>query len=915
MKLNPFFNTQYKNWVHLESCINSLSTANERGEVFEQFVYLFLDLHRDYYQIKELYRFSDLPEAHRKRLSLENTDYGVDGVWMLTDGTYAAYQAKYRESRESATVRELATFWAEAERADHKYVIANAIDLPRQADKHGYSILVDTFEALSEDFFNNIYLVYQGQKPVKRSQYKPLEHQERMIGNILKGLEREDRGKLIAACGAGKTLVALWATEAMGSKNVIFLAPSLALIKQTLEAWSEQAQHKFSYLCVCSDKSVVSDVDPDNGDYDISEVDFPVTTDPQAVRRFMDMGSEYKYIFTTYNSAFVVSEALKGENFSFDLGIFDEAHRTAGNKETEMFSVALNDQGIKIEKRLFMTATERLVSPRIKNKAKEAQRIVFSMDDKKVYGSLLDRYSFGEAIKDNVISDYRIVLTAINKEEVLSLIQNNTLLTERGASTEQFVTAENIFKQIVLVKAMREFSLRKTISFHSSIKRARSFVSGHSAETFGLEDLMIKLWSELEGKKRYYASIDGGMPAGLRKKKLKEFEDSDFAVISNAKCLTEGVDVPIIDSIYFVDPKTSLIDIVQACGRALRKKGKSGGVAHFIVPVLLYPTDADLSQIDDGRFETLLNLVQALRDQDERLADVIDRINMHLVTKGQSGGTGELPLSLSIPQQFNLDAFSKEVVLRILGANSEPTNREEDEDFKVRRSSFRKLMKPIGDYRYETMFRELAIPTVGMFTNEDSIMKAADIRFQANNVSHSERLKLIEKVDGGYRLTETGKKLKLMAIDDQEVMRLAMLAYNCGDDGADLYPYRVLMEVLLSTNSLSYIEFLFGVYPLQNSSPSSIAEAIGVVNGIREKYPEIQAATRENKRRILDDLNASYGTNFSVAETWGSTTANNKFIYFRQHLSVFEGILAHEGAIVVVESAKSELIDILESSK
>ncbi|HMR18504.1 MAG TPA: DEAD/DEAH box helicase family protein, partial [Sphingobacterium sp.] len=297
IKLDNFFNTEYENWTQLEAGINALATAQERGEIFEQFVYLYLFLHQDYYQIKELYRFRDTSESLRVKLSLENTDYGIDGIWILEDGTCAAYQAKFRESRQSATVRELATFWAEAQKADHKYVIANAVDLPKQANKHGYSILVDTFESLERDFFKDIHLLYKGQAPAKKEQYKPLAHQQRMISKVLEGFQKNDRGKLIAACGAGKTLVALWSTEASGSKKVVFLAPSLALIKQTLEAWSRHAQHKFAYLCVCSDQTVVSELEPDSGDYDTSEVDFPVTTDPQVVRNFLGLQNEYKYIF------------------------------------------------------------------------------------------------------------------------------------------------------------------------------------------------------------------------------------------------------------------------------------------------------------------------------------------------------------------------------------------------------------------------------------------------------------------------------------------------------------------------------------------------------------------------------------------------------------------------------------------
>ena len=916
IKLNKFFSQSFKSWVEVEEKIRHLPTAHERGEIFEQFVYLYLHLNKDYYQIKELYRLADLPDKYRKSLALENTDYGVDGVWVLEDGTFSAYQAKFRESRQSATVRELATFWAEASKANHKYIIANSVDLPKQADKHGYSILVDTLESLDELFFKQIIEIYSGQKVTPKQKFSPLKHQERMIGNIISGFEKDDRGKLIAACGAGKTLVALWSTEAMGAKNVLFLAPSLALIKQTLEAWVRHTNHKFSYLCVCSDKTVVSEVNPDSGDYEISEVDFPVTTDPEIVKTFLNSQSEHKYVFVTYNSAFVVSEALKGGSFGFDLGIFDEAHRTAGQKDTDMFAVALYDKGIKINKRLFMTATERLISPRIKRKAKKANRTIFSMDDKKVYGPQFDRYSFGEAIKDNVISDYKIILTAVNKKEVHNLIQDNALLLESGESTDNLVTAENIFKQIVLAKAMNKFKLNKAITFHSSIKRAKAFVQGYDSESANLNGLMVKVKPELESQKTYFDFVDGSMPAGVRKLKLKEFENSDFAIVSNAKCLTEGVDVPIIDSVYFVDPKTSLVDIVQACGRALRKGKDGSDVAHFIVPILLHPSDKDITKIEEGRFETLFNLVQALRDQDERLADVIDKLNLHKAKSSSksSSGTSDFPLTLDLPTEFNLEAFSNEVELRILEANADPTVLENQEEYKVRKSSHAKIVKPLGDYGVESIFSNLASPTVDKFKDQDHLLSSIDIRFHNNNISHTERLGLIEKKDDGYVLTSLGKRYYRKEIDNEEVMKLALLKYNCGKDN-ELYPYRALLEILTNVNSLSHLEFLFAVYTLQDSTPESIDNAVHSILIIREKYPEIEKINKANQKVVLEDLNKFFGTNFTLAEAWGSTTVNNKFIYFRQHLSLFEGISTWKKELIITEESKSEIIDILDSSK
>ncbi|MDD4873295.1 MAG: DEAD/DEAH box helicase family protein, partial [Kiritimatiellae bacterium] len=905
MKLHNIFAVQYSNWTELENAINALETAQEKGDVFEQFVYLYLDLNRDYYQIDELYRLNDLPQKYRKNLQLEDTDYGVDGVWKLRDGTFAAYQAKFRESRQSATVRELATFWAEAAQADHKYVVANSVDLPKQANKHSYSILVDTFESLDESFFQNILLIYNDQQP-KQKQFAPLKHQERMIGNILVGFEKHDRGKLIAACGSGKTLVALWATEAMGAKTVIFLAPSLALIKQTLESWSRHSKHKFLYLCVCSDKTVVTDVNADYGDYDLSEIDFPVTTDPAVISGFVQNSAEYKYIFTTYNSASVVAEALRAMSVSFDVGVFDEAHRTAGQKDSAMFSVGLTDEGIKISKRLFMTATERLVRPWIIEKAMLADRVVFSMDNEEIYGPTFDRYTFGEAISDDVISDYKIVLTAISHQEVLSMVENNDLLVTDRNSTEVLLNADNIFKQIVLTKAMREFGLNKAITFHTSIKRARSFVEGSGEQSLNLEDLMIRLWPELAARGMYFDWVDGHMPTGLRKKKLKEFEQTEFSVMSNSRCLTEGVDVPLIDSVYFVDPKTSLIDIVQACGRALRKVkgGKGPACAYFVVPIILFPQDIDINDIEETRFETLFKVVQALREQDERLADWIDGINLQIVKGDSPGGTGEGPIVIDIPKQFNLQDFSQNINLRIIEANGNLIEDAQREALQIRRSSYRKLVKPIGDMSIDAMVTKLIQPALEKFEQSESV-SSQNLKINHNNISHTIRLGLIEKDNQGlYHPTSLGKEYIAGSVDFEEVMKLSMLRYDCGEDGP-LFPYRVILEALVSVGKINFIEFLYGVYTLEDSTSSSVTSAIRIISDIRSKYPNILRTAVANRATILGELNRQYDADFALAEVWGSTTINNKFIYFRNHLELFDGVTCVNKELVLLEDHSS----------
>ena len=919
MSFHHLLQNSYDSWSELELEIEALVSAQEKGEVFEEFVYAYLLLNKDYYQIESLFRSKDIPVHIRETLKLESTDYGVDGVFVLEDGTVAAYQAKFRTSRGTATVRELSTFWSEASRADHKYIIANATELPKQAGKHSYSILADKFDELGHDFFQSLHELTNRKIVTSPPLATPDAHQRRMIDKTITGFESADRGKLIAACGVGKTLTSLWIVEGMDVSTVLILVPSLALIKQTLESWSKQKKEPFSYLCVCSDQSVIDAKEMDYGEYELSEIDFPVTTDRSVISKFLNLDApRRKYVFSTYNSAQAIAEAVPND-FQFDLTIFDEAHRTAGQKDSNMYSIALYDDGIASKKRLFMTATERLVQPWIISKAAEAERTIYSMDDEGVYGREFDKYTFGEAIQDGVISDYKIILTAVTAQEVEGLIRDNSLIIAEGDESERHLTAQNIYKQSVLHKAMQRFDIRKTITFHSSVKRAKSFINGSSTEAYSLKDLYSIIWPEVvQQRSLYFDWVDGSMPTGLRKQKLKDFENSDIGILSNAKCLTEGVDVPIIDSIYFVDPKTSLVDIVQACGRALRKSRgtESQKTAYFIVPIIITEQDSDGDFIlDTGKFETLFNLVQALRNQDERMADWIDKINMGHVRGdgGESGGDGD-PLVIDFPQEFDLSKFSNQIQVRIFEGVKGPQDPETALAFKQRKSSYRKVFKALGDYAFTSYMDNLVYPTLQKFRNHNDALDPLLLKIVNNNVSHTQRLGLIEKnPQGKFILTDKGMALYNKQITGEEVFRDAMLNYDCSKDQQSLFPYLAALKILARVGSLNKVEFLYGIYSLQDSSDDSIEDSISRITRIRESYKNIQRVNDANKTLVLKELNDMFSENFSEADLWASTTATNKFIYFKNHLSLFDGIESTKSDITLLDSYKQDIADLVES--
>ena len=639
MNYSSVLKVKYNNWSELEKKIEELPTTTLRGDVFEQFVFAYFKVRGDLYQIKEIYRSKDIPIEIREKYRIEAKDSGVDGIIILNDDKCCAYQVKFRTGRSIPSYAELSKFWVEAKHADYHYTIANCYYVTKLANKNEkhLSILVEELDKLNADFFKNLY-EFVTDKRIERIIAKPEKFQEKMIMDCVNGLNVSRRGKLLAACGTGKTLTSLWISQGINAKSILFLAPSLALIKQTLESWASNSENTFSYICVCSDKTVSENID--EGDIEISDFTYPVSTNSQEIVDFLSKSNRgQSVVFATYQSLKVISESLNVlPNYSFDLTIFDEAHRTAGSKTSQLFSLALHDEFVKSKKRLFMTATERLIEAWILKKAAEYERVVFSMDDESVYGKVLHQFNFGDAIKQGVISDYRIVVAGIKESEARELVsKNNWIVSKDSDVTERFSSSQNIFRQILLLKSMQEFPIRKVITFHSTVKSAKEFIEGFNSTEIDIKAIFKTLWPELDKNEVYFDHINGEMSSGLRKEKLDLFSSKQYGVISNARCLTEGVDVPAIDSVYFVNPKSSLIDIIQACGRALRiprsEVGKTKKIAYFIIPLII-PEGDQSEVINKLDFEMLYSIIQSLRDQDKRLEEWVDELNL-AATKGR----------------------------------------------------------------------------------------------------------------------------------------------------------------------------------------------------------------------------------------------------------------------------------------
>ena len=901
----PILKKKYKSWKELERQIELLETTVERGNAFEQFTYAYFIIKSQQYQVKEIYQSKDSPDKYLKEFKIahgRNSDCGIDGLYVRSDNRVVAYQCKFRTGRQKPSYEELTKFWSDSRYCDFSCTVANSFAVSDLSDKYeqNLKVLAPDFDSLDEAFFEELFILTNSQEEnVKQTKtfYEPFDYQKKIIRDVVEGFSIEDRGKVIAACGTGKTLTSLWIVEKMHSQSVLFLAPSITLVKQTLESWASQSREPFSYICVCSDNTVNREVE-DESDINVSSLGVPVTTDENEIANFLNAEpSAKKFIFCTYQSADKICNAQQISGTTFDLIICDEAHRTVGTQSN--FSLALEDRYIRSKKRLFMTATERMVRPMLLRKLQNNGQVVFSMDDENVYGPLFSKYNFGDAIKDKTISDYKIIVAGVKEKEVYNYILNNTQLQLTDMNEEQrVVSAEALYSKLLLSKTIKEFPIHKIISFHSSIARSKKFVSQEQSDIPILN--VIKQFNENIDQNQFYTSnISCEVPASERAKILTTFKESEYGLISNAKCLTEGVDVPIIDSVYFVDQKKSLVDIVQACGRALRTKKGTSKTAYFIIPILFPESQVATDVLYSEQFDAVYNIIQALRDQDNRLEDWINKLNRKYVTGGVASDDTEEDSPIIIDAEgIDLDLFSEELMVKIATVNATASS-QQMYGAGARTAGQTRLLKPIADMTLETLTQNLAIPTLDIYKeNKKSVLDRDIIYFNHNNISHTYKLGLIQKEGRSqYRLTPLGEEYINGKYEINSLVKRQLLRYACTveDNRIErvLFPYRAFLEILKrlpGIKKVSFIEFAFCIYTMRDSKPTSIIKATEGIQYIRANYPNIAIVNPSNRASILDELNEYFHSSLSEGDVWGAraTTVKNQYMYFRNHLSLFD---------------------------
>ena len=473
---------------------------------------------------------------------------------------------------------------------------------------------------------------------IQREPFSLRPHQQAAFDDVTGGFEAQDRGKLIMACGTGKTFTALRIAEAVAGVGgrALYLVPSISLFQQSMREWAEQRAIPHRYIGICSDRRAGHT----DEDASFQELEIPVTTETSAISQALRDAppDALTVVFCTYHSLGLVEQAQDEGAPPFDIVLCDEAHRTTGierpGDSTSPFVLVHDAQRIRAAKRLYMTATPRLYTEGARAKAAIHDIDVFSMDDPATYGPELHRLPFSRAVEQDLLSDYKVVVLAMSEQHVDAALQAH--LTSSGGE----INLTDAAKIVGCWRALQNpenkpagpiSSLRRAIAFTNTIKASERLV----AHWDGIVTHAVEKLRETEQPAAFRCEtrhVDGQHHALERKARiewLKGQAEGTCRILSNARCLSEGIDVPALDAVLFMSPRNSQVDIVQAVGRAMRKA--PGKVYGYIVLPVAVPAGVDpaAALADNERFAVVWSVLRALRSHDDRFDAEINQIDLN----------------------------------------------------------------------------------------------------------------------------------------------------------------------------------------------------------------------------------------------------------------------------------------------
>lgn len=648
----------------LETFRRSAASEREKGNYFERLVKAYLliepyyaDLYGSRVWLWEEWR----AEAAKRGLGNVGADAGIDLVAETATGDLHAMQAKFYDEDAVLKLDDFATFFTASSKKHfaHRLIFLTAT----KSSGHLRNAVQDQQPPVSlitlHDLENSQidWSRYQPQvAPVLKPKKTLRPHQQNAVEAVLSGLAKADRGKLIMACGTGKTFTSLKLAEQMAGagKRVLFLVPSLSLLSQSLTEWTQESATPLHSFAVCSDSDVGKKRKAADDDFQMlsHELQYPATTDAKRLAAEMAKRHDAQHmsvVFSTYHSIDVISDAQQHGLAGFDLIVCDEAHRTTGatfEGEEESHFVKVHDASfIRAAKRLYMTATPRIFGDSAQATAAREGAELYGMNNREWYGDDLYVITFSEAVKRGLLVDYKVIVLSVEETHVNRRLQN--LLKDENNQLK----VDDAAKIVGCWKALAKQGLAESLTGDESpMQRAVAFCQvievqkGAKTHKVSSKNIASMFKAVVEEYQRTAEDedmatlaceaehVDGGMNAGEKEAKLSWLKAEPPAetcrILSNVRCLSEGVDVPALDAVLFLTPRNSQVDVVQSVGRVMRNApGKKRGyvVLPVVIPAGMEPHKA---LADNKTYKVVWQVLQALRSHDDRFDAMVNKMEL-----------------------------------------------------------------------------------------------------------------------------------------------------------------------------------------------------------------------------------------------------------------------------------------------
>lgn len=669
----------YVNSLSLDNLLNNLTKASsgterDKGTRFETLIRDWLTKEPTYRDLfSKVLTYKEWSLRHPE-LVTSSRDIGIDLVGVnADDGLFTAIQCKFYDKEATVPKSGVDSFIASSSKSffTRRFLVATnekwTDNVKEELQQQTPPVTLITRETLANSTID--WSAYQKGELKEVAKRTPREYQKEAINKVINGFKSADRGKLIMACGTGKTYTSLKIAEKQAGKGklVLFLVPSLSLLSQTLTDWKQQCQFPIKAFAVCSDSSTGKANLEDLESLTVgSELAYPATTNAasliEQVKKALDDKTAMTVIFSTYQSIDVIHQAQNQSDSpvrDFDLIVCDEAHRTAGGHFTDekeaVFTRVHSNDYVKAKKRLYMTATPKIYGSNAKKQNEEGDIVLYSMDDKDVYGETFHSINFTQAVRLGSLVDYKVIVLTVNE----SMIGDKNDPKDLAVGASGGLSISNAAKVIGCWRALSKRDLQGEISLGDDLqpmKRAVGFAQviepsekydkvSSKQFTQEFQNTIERFKDKLRKETRYLNQdffdeqnglvcdtrhIDGSMDATEKANRLEwlraDTEEGHCKILFNVRCLSEGVDVPALDAVIFLSPRKSMVDVVQTVGRVMRtSKTTKKERGYVIIPIVTpagIPADSVLDNNKD--FETVWQVLRALKSIDEDFGSMVD---------------------------------------------------------------------------------------------------------------------------------------------------------------------------------------------------------------------------------------------------------------------------------------------------